>query len=220
MLMSKKLLSLHLEILDDERHRAFVKLTQFTRYGILGGGTALALILGHRHSYDFDWFCTKPISDALRTRAIKTFGVTQILIDTEDEFTFLNTTGIKFTFLHYPFTFLDKPVTVALFPPLLSVLSVGVSKAYAMSRRAAWRDYVDLYTILTTTPITLEKTIATAARVYGELFSTKMFLGQLLYTKDISEDEIKGVQWLAPKVSGKVIKDFLKKEVERVGKIA
>ena len=47
-----------------------------------------------------------------------------------------------------------------------------------------------------------------------------MFLGQLLYTKDISEDEIKGVQWLAPKVPGKVIKDFLKKEVERVGKIA
>ena len=41
----------------------FEKLVKFKKPGYLAGGTALALQLGHRVSYDFDIFCGKEVSN-------------------------------------------------------------------------------------------------------------------------------------------------------------
>lgn len=46
--------SIHLEILDKDRQKVFKKLRVFKQKAILGGGTALALQLNHRVSFDFD----------------------------------------------------------------------------------------------------------------------------------------------------------------------
>lgn len=40
-----------LEILDTNRLDSFKKLKTFKQYGILGGGTALALQIGHKKSF-------------------------------------------------------------------------------------------------------------------------------------------------------------------------
>ena len=47
---------LYLDILDEPRQQVFARLTLFTPQWTLGGGTALALQIGHRKSYDFDLF--------------------------------------------------------------------------------------------------------------------------------------------------------------------
>jgi len=49
-------LKLHLDILDKPRTTLLKKLTTHTKGFILSGGTALALQLGHRKSFDFDFF--------------------------------------------------------------------------------------------------------------------------------------------------------------------
>lgn len=68
-------------------------------------------------------------------------------------------------------------------------------KAYALGRRSKWKDYVDLYFLLrdhfTISDITVE-----ATRIFGELFSEKMFRSQLCYFDDI--DYTENVDWLIP----------------------
>jgi len=60
---------LHYEALDAERNKVWRKLAEFKQAGYLAGGTALALQIGHRISYDFDVFCPKPVT-ALLARKI------------------------------------------------------------------------------------------------------------------------------------------------------
>ena len=53
---------LFFDILTHEQKETFESLKTFSKYGSLGGGTALALQLGHRKSFDFDILCPKPVS--------------------------------------------------------------------------------------------------------------------------------------------------------------
>jgi hypothetical protein len=52
-------------ILDPNRKTVFEKLAAFKGEGVLGGGTAIALKINHRHSYDFDLFIGKDVDEAL-----------------------------------------------------------------------------------------------------------------------------------------------------------
>ena len=62
-----------LDILDESRKQVFLALSHFKGKGYLGGGTALALQLGHRRSVDFDIFINTPIKDSLRREIKKNF---------------------------------------------------------------------------------------------------------------------------------------------------
>jgi len=72
--MLKKSINLHLEIFDENRLAVFKKLKKYKRFGFLAGGTALALQIGHRISYDFDIFCKKQISDQSVRSLARLFG--------------------------------------------------------------------------------------------------------------------------------------------------
>ena len=86
---------LHLDILDFGRKAIFQKLAVFRPVGYLSGGTALALQLGHRVSYDFDIFCGKEVSAAFAARVRKELPVREVSVNNADEFTFLRTTRLK-----------------------------------------------------------------------------------------------------------------------------
>lgn len=47
---------LHLALLDDKRKKVLDMLPKVSKQAVLGGGTAIALQLGHRKSYDFGMF--------------------------------------------------------------------------------------------------------------------------------------------------------------------
>lgn len=68
------------------------------------------------------------------------------------------------------------------------LLDLAAMKAYALGRRSKWKDYVDLYFILTE-HYTMEQICARATEIFGELFSEKMFRAQLSYFDDIDYSE-------------------------------
>lgn len=206
--------NLHLEILDQERKKIFQKLGAFSSVGYLSGGTALALQLGHRVSYDFDIFCAKEISAMFPAKVRREMAVREVLVNNQDEFTFLTEGEIKVSFIFYPFDlkkyildFSEAPLRIA------SPLGVAVAKAYALNRRNAWRDYVDLYVILKREIVSLEDIVRESRVVFEDLFNEKLFLAQLMYADDISEAEISGTQMIES-VGLNDVKAFFEKEVD------
>jgi hypothetical protein len=204
---------LHFEILDEERKTIFQKLAAFRSIGYLSGGTALALQLGHRVSYDFDIFCEEEIPASFPAKVQKEMPIEEVLVNNSDEFTFLTKHDIKISFIFYSFDlkkyvfdFFDAPLK------LISPLGTSLTKAYAMNRRNAWRDYVDLYVILKKEITTLENIMHKSQEVYGGLFNEKLFLAQLLYADDISKAEIEGTQMIESATLPSVMA-FFEKEV-------
>jgi hypothetical protein len=64
-------MKIHADILTAVQKKALRRLGPFAlREGFyLGGGTAVALQLGHRRSVDFDWFTSAHLTDPLRLAA-------------------------------------------------------------------------------------------------------------------------------------------------------
>ena len=54
--MSENTSKIHLEILDEKRQEVFLKLQPILKDFTLGGGTALALQIKQRQSFDFDFW--------------------------------------------------------------------------------------------------------------------------------------------------------------------
>jgi len=103
---------LHFEILDSARQKVFNKLKSFAREGVLGGGTAVSLLLDHRKSYDFDIFMDEPIEKKILKDVQKIFGEQiKLLVDNEDELSFLTPEEVKVSFIYFPFKPLHKIMT-------------------------------------------------------------------------------------------------------------
>lgn len=208
----------YLQILDKKGLKVFKILSNFNEDGFLAGGTALALQLGHRRSYDFDFFCYKPISSIFVNKIRKNFFIKKIATNTSDEFTFFDKTGIKVTFVYYPFKFKSKLVNIESGPKILSVLDIISAKAYALNRRGNWRDYLDLYFILKNRKVSLGKIIQNAQDVFNEMFSKKLFLSQLIYHEDLDKNDIKSVNFFRNKANSQEMKEFFEKEIKNYNK--
>ena len=205
---------LHHEILDDKRKQIWRSMSHFKRVGYLAGGTALALQLGHRLSYDFDIFCRRPVTAALIRKITQSFPRGKVLLNNSDEFTFLTADDIKISFIYYPFNldaYLQRQPTAL---PLLSIQGIALAKAYALNRRNSWRDYVDLYFIVRDKHMSLKQVVAAADKVYGEAFNEKLFLAQLLYTDDVTPGEIKNIKLLKEKIGLATIKKFFQAKID------
>jgi hypothetical protein len=80
-------------------------------------------------------------------------------------------------------------------------------KAFALGRRAKWKDYVDLYFLLRDC-FTLDQISQKADVLFGQMFSAKLFRAQLSFHNDIDYSE--GVEFMpGHEVPEKEIKDFL-----------
>lgn len=188
--MNKNILNIHLEILDKERQEVLQKLTPFTKGFILGGGTALALQLNHRKSFDFDFFSSSEIPKKLLETLSKALVIENIVVDTTDELTFFTQDSIKITFLYYPFNpifeYIQTEEGLRLFP----IKEIALQKAYTIGRRGEYRDYFDLYTILKNAHSSLQNIINGAKQMFGGAFDEKIFLEQLVYFGDITNFDI------------------------------
>ena len=61
-------------------------------------------------------------------------------------------------------------------------------KAYALGKRAKWKDYVDMYFIFRD-HFSLEQVINHTQSIFGTLFNPKLFRQQLAYFEDINYSE-------------------------------
>lgn len=188
--MNNNISNIHLELLNKERLEVLQKLIPFTTDFILGGGTALALQLGHRKSFDFDFFSSSQISKKLLEKLSQVLTIENIVIDTPDELTFFTTDNIKITFLYYPFKPLFKHIKSEGGLKLFPIKEIALQKAYTIGRRGEYRDYFDLYTILKNDSLSLHEIIAGAKQVFGSVFDEKLFLEQLIYFGDMTNFDV------------------------------
>lgn len=196
------------QVLDKRRAAMLRKLAVLKPLGALGGGTALALQLKHRISYDFDILALKPIPSRLLSQLEHNLGGITPLLNTKDELTVAIGSNMKLSVVYFPFP--PKQPFVTGYPlPLWSVTDIGGNKAYAIGRRGTYRDYVDVYAILKSGH-TLDQIVGNATERFGDKFNERLFLQQLNYLEDL-DDLI--VEWLWPRVSAKTVSRSLNQAV-------
>ena len=201
---------IYLEILDKDRQKIFNSLSAFRDLGYLGGGTALALQIKHRKSFDFDIFLPKPVNNRLRLAVSDIFGDVKFSMDTEDQLIFRTDSGVSITFLWYYFNHLN-PLVETESLKIASILDISADKAYTIGRRSVWRDYVDIYFLLKKNFVDLRKIINLADKKFKGAFNEALFLEQLVYFKDL---EVAPIEFLDEKPKAAEIKIFLEKQVK------
>jgi hypothetical protein len=114
----------------------------------LAGGTALALILGHRESVDFGWFSPAMFDAEAVAERLSQLGQLHISETKKGTFHgFVN--DIQVTWLYYPNPLLEEFITSPEIPGLYlaSLVDIAVMKWSALSSRGSRKDFIDLYFI-------------------------------------------------------------------------
>lgn len=185
---------MHDEILNAAQRSLLPLMAKFRREFYLVGGTAIALHIGHRRSIDFDMFKQTGLNHKRNLDKIVSAGFShQITRRVEDQMNLI-VNGVKLTFFQYPFPVASEDRFEDVFR-MPSLLSLAAMKAYALGRRSKWKDYVDLYFLLTG-HFTVAEVSAKASELFGELFSEKLFRAQLSFFSDI--DYTEQVDYLVP----------------------
>lgn len=185
---------MHDEILNHQQKELLPLLSKFKREYYLVGGTAIALHIGHRRSIDFDMFKQSAINHKRNLDKIISSGYSPSVTRRVVEQMNLIVNGVKLTFFQYPFDIEAKYSFEKTFR-VPSLLQLAAMKAYALGRRSKWKDYVDLYFLLTQ-HFTLADISNEAARLFGDLFSEKLFRAQLCYFDDV--DYTEAVDYIIP----------------------
>jgi hypothetical protein len=178
---------MHKEILSEKQAEIFPNLKNFSENFGLVGGTAIAFQLGHRQSIDFDLATLKEIKTSNIRKKILEFGkIDAVIIDNADEYT-LVIEGIKFTFFNYlfPIKFSQNLDDIISMP---DIATLAAMKAYALGRRAKWKDYVDLYFVAQKLS-SIKPVIEKAKEIFGSEFNEKNFRVQMAYFDDIDYSE-------------------------------
>lgn len=162
-------------------------MSKFKREFYLVGGTAIALHIGHRRSIDFDMFKFANINHKKNLDKISSENWDYIVTRQVSEQMNLIVNEVKITFFEYPFQ-IDVSEKFEKFFRLPNLLDLASMKAFALGRRSKWKDYVDLYFLLTQ-HFTIEEISKRASEIFEDLFSEKMFRVQLCYYNDIDYSE-------------------------------
>ncbi|MBQ9187263.1 MAG: nucleotidyl transferase AbiEii/AbiGii toxin family protein [Prevotella sp.] len=197
---------MHKEVLNERQLELLPVMSQFRREYYLVGGTAIALYIGHRRSIDFDLFKLSGINHKknLDKLSASGFGLTVTRRVMEQMNLIVN--DVKVTFFQYPFA-VEPTNRFETYFRMPSLLQLAAMKAYALGRRSKWKDYVDLYFLLSE-HFGLTDISTCATELFGELYSEKMFRSQLCYFDDI--DYTEQVDYIIPNPpTDKVIKEAL-----------
>jgi hypothetical protein len=177
----------HKEILSPEQVALLPTVKLFSDDFGLVGGTAIALHLGHRESIDYDLFTYDEfVNQKIRRKVLSTTKIDAVIRDETGQFT-LVIKGVRFTFFQFPYK-IDFSESFDDIVKLPDLLTLAAMKAFALGRRAKWKDYVDLYFMLKSHH-TIPEIVAKGAEVFGNEFNEKIFRTQLAYFEDIDYSE-------------------------------
>jgi hypothetical protein len=181
-----EVMGFHPEVLTPDQKRVLRQLGPFAIQEdfYLAGGTALAIYLGHRRSRDFDWFTTRPISDAMnlggliRKRGIP-FSVRQVARGTLNG----SVSKVPVSFFEYRYPLLRKKIYWPEFGcRLVSLADIACMKLSAIAQRGHKKDFVDLYA-LGTKSFSLKQML----NFYQKKFSLKD-IGHVLFALSYFDD--------------------------------
>lgn len=180
----------------------------------LAGGTALALQIGHRRSLDFDLASCKQIRpfDLERKLINLELSIQSVFTATSDEFSVL-INGTRITFFSFPFSVQHKITWQRGHITLPGIIELGAMKAYALSRRSKWKDYVDLYFLLRF-KLSMEELIEKTKEIFSSHFNSKLFREQLCYFDDMDYSE--AIEYMDYAPDDREIKEFLEAIAVRI----
>jgi predicted nucleotidyltransferase component of viral defense system len=198
----------------DKKRKSLLPLFQiFKKDFYLAGGTGLALQLGHRKSYDFDFFSQEIFNEnKLFKKIISNLGDHQVqktLADKSSLFVvFDNEINVNFLYYRYP---LIKPTIKTKYLDLASLEDIACMKLLAISERIEFKDYVDIYYILKR--ISLKKLI-----IFFEKKIKDIDINFILKTLvDFKEVEVEPLEFMpSKKVSLEKIKKFIIQQVRAI----
>lgn len=188
---------------------------------VLVGGTALSLQMGTRQSEDLDFMRWKQDSkDSLEVgwpkikRELETIGI----IESENIMGFDHVefvvNGVKLSFYAAPRKAIStmSPILYQNNLRIADVKTIGAMKMEVMLRRAKFRDYYDLYSILKN-GVDIQELISMAIEHSGYKLKTKNLLSMItngeLYTKDSSFSHLQPTYDVSPKE----IEEFIKSKL-------
>lgn len=195
-------------ILDNRQQKVLGSLGHFKESFGLVGGTAIALIIGHRRSIDLDLFSNKEFeNEDIRKEIVKIGKIEKVIRDEKDHYEII-VNGVRLTFLYYPFQMHFNIETTGSIRSA-DLITLAAMKAYTLGRRAKWKDYVDLYFILKYHH-NLTDIVKKAKQIFKNEFNEKNFRIQLSYFKDIDYSE-KVIYSKGAEVKDEIIKNELRK---------
>lgn len=172
---------------EARKHLALLKVVPLPVKFYLAGGTACALHLGHRLSYDLDFFSDKSFDTKKVLNALKPHG--KFALTQEAENTLGGEwNGVRVSFFAYTYPRLDRfsefeGVEVA------GLRDLGCMKLSAIMSRGTKRDFVDLFFILR--EITLNELVESFKRKYaGVGYSLSHLCKSISYFDDAEDDEM------------------------------
>lgn len=196
---------MHPEALSAKQVELFPYLKNFNKTFYLVGGTAIALHLGHRRSIDFDLFCASTLVKYRLKKKLLTVPFIHIPLAEDVDQLHLMINTVKMTFFHFPYP-IPHPLSMDNTISMPSLLTLASMKAFALGRRAKWKDYVDLYFILKDHYSIGEISKEGIALFTGQ-FSEKLFREQLAFHKDIDYSE--PIEYLGTPIPENEIREFL-----------
>ena len=173
-------------ILTSKQEQILPLIKLFSKDFGLVGGTAIAYYLGHRRSIDFDLFSPKTFSIlSARNKINNLFKIEQTLVQGDSELTVM-ANNVKLTLFNFPYhiEYNSKFESIIKIPDLLTLAAM---KAFALGKRAKWKDYVDLYFI--SKKYSLQQIVKKAEQLFGAEFNEKLFRVQLSYFNDVDYSE-------------------------------
>ena len=179
---------MHFDILSFKQKELLKFISAFKRNYYLVGGTAIALHIGHRRSIDFDLFTKNNINkNIIKKQVYKlSFDNKKLISDDIDQIHFL-INDVKVTFFNYPYSIIHNEMLKNIIS-LPSLLTLSAMKAFTLGRRAKWKDYIDIFFIIKNY-YSINDISEESRKIFGDLFSEKLFRKQLAYHDDIDFSE-------------------------------
>lgn len=188
--------------------------TDILNNAYMAGGTALALQIGHRASYDFDFFINKKFDEKAVLQKLMSLSLDFELERKEWQtiLAYINKVRFSLFFYDYPLLF---PACNFLNIDIADIKDIAPMKIAAISDRGVKRDFIDLYFIVERKKIlTLAESFELYDKKFKNLNQNKIhILKSLVYFEDAEGDVMPEMY---EKVSWKEVKDFFKKEQKKL----
>ncbi len=179
----------------------------------LGGGTALAIYFGHRHSIDLDWFTEGGIGDPMRlAQGLRDRRIPFVTGQIERGRLHGAISGIRVSFLEYRYPLLKLLVSWQEFTcQIASPEDLACMKLTALAQRGPKKDFVDIYA-LGLKRVSLKEMVRLYQQKYSVEDITHVLYG-LVYFDDADKERMPKMFW---DIDWRVIKSTIQGWVKEV----
>lgn len=175
----------------------------------LAGGTACALHLGHRFSFDLDFFTNREFPTKVVMKQLE--KLPEFKLQKTAKWTILGSfPEVKFSYFYYPYPLIGKTSKFANLH-IASLSDIAAMKIAAICDRGTKRDFIDLY-FITKQTFSLDDILKLYDKKYKKLTNNLYtILKSLRYFVDADSEDLPE---MIKKVSWEEVKGFFTSEVK------